>query len=236
MCGARAILGTLALVLSIAAGCGSEPEIEWGAPPAQGPEGQQQLNAWEQLVPSPPQDPRRKPHFVAAEAAKPAPRLKLTTFAGQPTSIEPGEAGKVTLVVFWSLDTPVTKAAAKHVSDLEKKYGNMGVIAVGVVERNTKDFELASQFMLSQAMEFPAYYDDFGALRAMGRAAGVKVKKELPCFFLVDRQRRVRLFKRGFSFTGWLAMSPRTGDEQVAENAAPGERIEDFLRRLLDER
>jgi thiol-disulfide isomerase/thioredoxin len=150
--------------------------------------------------------------------------------------VEPGEPGKVTIVVFWSLDLPVTRAAARHVADLEEKYRGLGVIALGIVEKDTKDSERASQFMLSEGINYPGYYDDFKALRAMGRAAGAKVKKELPCFFLVDREQRVRLFKRGFSFTGWLAKYPRTGDEQVVENAAPGERIEDFLRQLLDER
>ena len=229
-------LGTAALMLCAAAGCSSQPEIEWGTPSSQAAEGQPELRGWEQLVPTPVQDPRRKPHFIPAEDAGRAPTLDLSTFGGQRMRVEPGEPGKVTIVVFWSLDLPVTKAAARHVADLEEKYRGLGVIALGIVEKDTKDSERASQFMLSQGINYPGYYDDFKALRAMGRAAGAKVKKELPCFFLVDREQRVRLFKRGFSFTGWLAKYPRTGDEQVVENAAPGERIEDFLRQLLDER
>jgi len=190
---------------------------------------------WESLVPEPRGSERTRPRFIPAGQARRAPVLRLSDSEGQTVKLSPGEEGKVTLVVFWSMALPVTRAAAKHVSDLVERYGPAGVTAIGIVEKKTVGSQAAARFMLSEGIRYPAYYDDFSALRVMGRAAGVKLKRELPCFFIVDRQMRVRMFKLGFAFVGSLAMFPRLQGERIEENAPPGQRIEDFLRKLLSE-
>jgi len=228
------VLAAVAVGVSVPAGCRRDLQVELRSMP--GPEqGQQVPGTWEALTPAPVTDPRRKPRFLSAEEAKQSPTLTLTTFEGERLKVRPGQEGKVTLVVFWSMALPVTRAAARHVSDLVDKYGRLGATAIGVVERNTLGSELAPEFMLRERIGYPVYYDNFRALRVMARAAGARARRELPCFFLVDRHMRVRMFKRGFAFAGTLAAWPRTGRERVEEQAAPGERIEDFLCRLLEE-
>jgi hypothetical protein len=62
----------------------------------------------------------------------------------------------------------------------------------------------------------------------------------VPSFFIIDRNKRVRYFKRGFSFVS-SAVSEEWQDqlvpgEEIIENAPPGEHIEDYLVMLLSER
>ena len=220
------------------AGCATEPElITLRPPPEPAPQHEEKSSLWDQLEVAPEEDPRRKPQLISQTRARKSPQLKVSTFDGEKRKIEPAEEGYVTLMVFWSVDLEVTRAAARHVSDLAQKYSAMGVRAVGILE-NPTTAKYAPSFLRAQGIRYPVYCDDFSALRAMGRAARQGRVKEVPCFFIIDRKRRVRFFKRGFAFTvsATLADVQRTVEkEKVRENAAEGERIEDYLKQLLQE-
>jgi len=220
---------------ALVAGCRNEPDILITSP-----EEDEQIVAaaedgWDSLVPEATEDPQTRPRFIPADKAEQAPELELYSFEGTRKELTPGYRGRVTMVVFWSMDIPATRAAPKHIHDLARKYRRVGVRALSVVER-TKTYRYAPRFLASQGIRIPTYYDDFSALRRMGRAADESVRQEVPCFFMVDGEGRVRFFKRGFSYTGAGSIRTPGAVDQVIENAAPNETIESFLRQLLEER
>jgi hypothetical protein len=222
--------------MSIALWCGCRGgELEIA--PAAGGQGSTE----EPSVITPPTDPELRPKFIPARDARPAPVLEVTNLGGEQREVQPGDEDSVTLVVFWSMGLQADHMAARHVSDLARKYRALGVRAVGFVEKTYYKgkplYPAAPRFMRAQGITHPVYYDDFSALDQMGDAAGVSVGKVVPCFFLVDRKQRVRMFKRGFNFyaaTAWTDESKRL-EELVYETAADGEHIEDYLKRLLAE-
>jgi len=230
------LIGVVLTALSFWVGCRAEPEVISLAPPEVGSAREQpQPGAPELGSVEPIQDPERKPRFIAADEARPSPKLMLQTFEGKKVEIQPGRVGRVMLVVFWSMDIAATKAAARYARDLGRLYGPTGLDVVGVVEK-TKAFALAPAFLRAYQIEYPMYYDDYTALRKMAGAARVSVGNETPCFFLIDRALCVRLFKRGFSFTSAVSVEPPGAEAAVIENAAPGESLEDYVRQLLSGR
>jgi len=162
--------------------------------------------------------------LIAAEEAEKSPVLKLSSFGGGERNVQLGKEGYVTLVVVFDMFflrqpgyDPVRHglskflkdnalngrgpAAAMHACDLAKKYSGTGARAVGIVER-TVSYEMAPEFKRVFEIPYPFYYDDYkmSALDKMGDAAGADVSKGAPVFFLIDRNLRVRMFKRGFNF------------------------------------
>jgi len=223
-------------VLYFAAGCRDEPTVVLVPPPQQQTSVADTNAAWNSLVPSPVENPRTKPKFIPAADARRAPELNLTTREGQAVRVTPGNKGEVTLVVFWSLDADVGAVAARYVRDLSAKYRATGVKALGIVEKTpTGYYRKAEAFLAAEKISFPNYYDDFSAMRDMARAAGERLDVEHPCFFIVDRELRVRLFKLGFSYTGLILPTTPTGDELLIENAAAGQEMETFLKQTLQE-
>ena len=185
--------------------------------------------------------------------------LQVQTLEGEARQFLPARVGGITLVVFWSMDVPATRAAGRYAADLSNIYGKMGLQVVGIVEKTVvpartpegqpiegqvlEAYKYAPAFMTSQGMRYPVFYDDFTALRAMAKAAREKVGNDAPMFFLVDRQQRVRFSKLGFSFVGgvgawspggWGAPPQLTG-EALIEIAADGEHIRDYIEKLLKE-
>jgi hypothetical protein len=213
-------------------------------------EQQEKGDLFDQLTIDPARDPREKPKFIAAAKAKICPRLTVKSLSGEEGWLDPAKEGHVTLLVFWSMDFTYTKAAVRYADDLARKYEAHGVRAVGILER-TKAVALLQEsghsvmdFLQFQGMEYSSYCycDDFSALRSMGKAARESGVGQVPCFFMIDRNKRVRFFQRGFSpCTGRVVApedpnAPRFTKEDIVENAAPGEGIEDYLKRLLEER
>jgi len=233
------VLCLMLLLAGALCGCRGEPEIVW----AEGGKGQTDAEVgqrdqsvdemWHSLAIDPQTDPRLKPVFIPADDAEKCPALKLQTFEGETLSLNPAVKGRVVIVVFWFAEDPAARAAALHVRDLCRKYSDFGVDAVGVAER-TLGYKTVPRFLQEQGIRYTTYYDDFSALRTMGSAADVKLKREAPCIFLVDREKRVRVLKRGFAYTAASSVEPRTKkNEDILENAAEGERIENYVQRLI---
>ncbi|MHC4592022.1 MAG: peroxiredoxin family protein [Planctomycetota bacterium] len=179
--------------------------------------------------------------FFAQGEAKPCPSLDVFTFSGTEVKLEPGsrgfaERGNVTLVVFWSMDDPGAKGAARHVSDLTRKYAQWRVRGVGIVEK-TAAAAATHSFARHQGITFPLYYDDLTAVQRMSRLVEAESKAVIPAIFIVDRQLRVRLYRPGFQFVSTFAGPDARlpGAEDIQESAPEGESIEDYLRRILSE-
>lgn len=230
----KALILSVCLALALGA-CRSEPDVRIVEPPeGDGTSAEGSENTWKTFQPDPVTDPETTPKFIDSDDAEKAPTLTLGTFEGRRQRIRMGNPGEVTIVVFWSMDIAATKAAAVHVRDLVRKYHRLGVSAVGVVEKS-RTYRFAPRFMAAQSITYPVFYDNFKALERMGDAADVDVEKSVPSFFIVDRRRRVRFFKRGFSFTGATPAYGGLEAERIIENAAPDQHIEDYLRRILGE-
>jgi hypothetical protein len=192
---------------------------------------------WDDLTPESVGEPETRPRFIPAEDARRVPELQLQTFRGEKHKIRPGHPDRVTVVVFWSMDSVANRAAVIHLDGLVDRYYRMGVRGINVVEKPpTGSHRAAPRFLNGQGIGMKTYYDDFSGLRRMAKAARTSVKWEVPCIFLVDRRMRVRFFKKGFSFSGTAAMGPRGRRSRIMQNASRGRRIEDYLRRLLEER
>ena len=198
--------------------------------------------------------------LIAAEEAERSPVLKLSNFAGDERKVQLGKEGYVTLVVFFDMFfvrqpgyDPVkhglsvflkdnalngrSPAAAMHVRDLAQKYSGTGARAVGIVER-TVTHKLAPEFKRVFDIPYAFYYDDLSALQEMGKVVGADVRMGEPFFLIIDRDLRVRMFKRGFDFwsaTTWSEERQGTVTE-VHESPEEGTvSIEDALKELLAE-
>ena len=228
------------LALMLAAGCrtGGEEEVVLGEPRVEEqPAEEEEDVGWEDLTAEPVGDPETRPRFISAEDARRCPKITFQTFGGEKRKVRPGHPDRVTVVVFWSMDSAANQAAVMHLDGLVNKYYRMGVRGINVVEKPpTGSHRAAPRFLNAQGVGMKTYYDDFSGLRRMAKAARVGVKREVPCIFLVDRQMRVRLFKRGFSYARTSAAGPGGRSARIMENAPRGQRIEDFLRKLLEER
>jgi len=167
-------------------------------------------------------------------------------------------------------------ACAKHVRDLVRKYGSVGVRAFGVVEKTydpqrkpflllfertvkspTDSYRLAPLFIRAKGINFPVYYDDFSALGKMIKTARavkymdaktgmqtdpddedavamrIEPSTRLPVLFVIDRQERIRLVRTGFDYSSGGAEGVQ---EAISDLAPEGQRVEDVIKQLLEER
>ena len=162
---------TLALMM-LAAGCApGEQGFSLGPPPGLTVGPNQETDWWDEMELSPAEDPLSKPYFIARRKAKRCPRLEVSTIGGDKGMIEPGRQGEVTIVVFWSMGFTLTRAAARHVSDLVKEHKDRGAAAIGILEHPSVARN-APPYLRRQRIVYPVYVDDFSALRKMGKAAG----------------------------------------------------------------
>ncbi|MFW6279538.1 MAG: TlpA family protein disulfide reductase [Planctomycetota bacterium] len=174
--------------------------------------------------------------FIPADQADRVPEIRLQTFDGEDRSIRPFHGDKITILLFWSMDSNANRAAVVYANRLVGRYSRFGVAGIAVVEKPPTESHLdAPAFLSEQNIQLDVFYDDFEGLRRVAAEAGESVKWEVPCIFLIDSEGRVRSFRRGFSFNGSVADAENGSRVQVDENAPSGERVEDHLRRLLEE-
>jgi len=172
--------------------------------------------------------------FLAPERAKECPKLEVATAENESTTIQPAKEGSVTLVVFWTVAVPMGRAAARYASQVRRRYGPQGVRVYGIAEKTAGGYKGVQEFLRSQGIAYPVYYDDFHALKEMSDAMGTRVA--VPSIFIIDRARRVRFFRAGFSFFARTSVYPRARYEFVFENAPKGDRIRDYVETILKEK
>lgn len=219
-------------------GCRSPQDVVLVSDPADTDTDQQEktkTNTWDTMAPNSPDDPSIQPHFIKAENAPNAPKLKVENLTGEKKEIDPARRGHVTIVLFWSIDSTANRVACAHIQNLVRKYRRAGAAGLTISEK-TKNYRKTPGFFRRYDIALATYYDDFSALKKMGRAVGESVKKEVPFFFIIDRKGRIRLHKRGFNYMGLISEWSGTVRQEVTENAPPNQRIEDYLKRLLRNR
>ena len=203
------------LAVSAVSGCRREIVVELGPPP-------EDEAGVDPLAPPP------TPGLIPAARAKTAPVLKLKTLGGESHRAQPGTGGKVTLVVFWSMDVPQSRAAAGHVGRLSDHYAAQGVEALGVLDERG-GLEDASRFMLSAKVNYPTFVDRGSALKAMVSAAGADFDRKIPWVFIIDAEGRVRFYRQGFRYSVSLVPTAAGQIERIFETADTDQHIEDYL-------
>lgn len=189
---------------------------------------------WEELSKAVPIEGASETKYFSPPNAERCPTIKVTTAADKEVKLEPGEPGRVTLVVFWSVDSASGKAAMRHISDLAHKYRIWGVQAIGIVEK-TRSASDAESFGTQQGITCVFYYDDLSALEDMSDEVGAEEDTAVPSIFIVDRQMRLRFYRAGFRYMLGAVATTRPGGETILESTPAGEGIEDYLRKILDE-
>ncbi len=234
-------LTALACAFLLLAGCrGTGTEIIVGPPPEELQEeedGEDEpviADPWDALAMDDFSNPRLQPVFFDADEAEKAPALTVKDKEGRTRELDLAGYDEIVFLVFWSMDSYDTRAAIIHADALAYRYGGFGVKGLSVV-CNPQTYHHASDFLQTNHALLDNYYDDFSALHNMADASGKDLHKELPCFFLIDSDGLIRFAKLGFSSSQVRDGLPGAGRVRVIENAPRGERIEDFLHRLLDE-
>ncbi len=224
------------LLLTLSAGCRS-PELDVSLrPPRELPlaeeREEEEIDPWDALAAEDTfDDPRMRPVLRPAEESGYVPALELRNKDGATATLELAEEDGIMLVVFWSMDSFDTISAVLHADYLVGKYREYDVGGISIVS-NPETYHHASGFLEANHVGMDNFYDDFSALRRMSDAAGRDIGQELPCFFIIDGGGRIRFSKLGFS-SSKVSDGFRVAGLRVMENAPSGERIEDYLRRLI---
>ena len=237
-------LALTAVMLLAGQGCSAGPDVvtlqpvDPAAATAEAPEAAS--TTWGGLASAVPVDESERTKYHSASEARKCPSLALTTVMGNETKLRPGqsgfaEPGTVTLVVFWGMEFAEGRAAARHVSDLVRKYRELGVRGLGVVER-TRQAPASESFAAQYGLAFPIYYDMLEALKAMRKAAGAEDELgKLVAVFIVDRKMRVRFYRGEFPFSDVTGGILQPGERELKESAAEGRAIENYLGAILNE-
>jgi cytochrome c biogenesis protein CcmG/thiol:disulfide interchange protein DsbE len=115
---------------------------------------------------------------------RPAPAFALTTFDGQPMSLE-SQRGKVVVLNFWaSWCYPACYEEAPVLERGWREYRGRGVVVLGIDIQDT--VEAARKFLSEQALTFPNARDATGKVSVDYGIYGV------PETFFLDRQGRIR--------------------------------------------
>lgn len=102
----------------------------------------------------------------------------------------PDLAGKVVLVDFWASWCGPCKAAFATLEDLHKRYGNQGLVVLGINQDTTA--KAMEKFLQDHPSTFPVVRDAGNKVVAAADVAS------MPTSFLVDRNGRIRYVHTGF--------------------------------------
>ncbi len=174
--------------------------------------------------------------YYTAEDAPECPTVEVTNEWGERDELKPATPGYVTIVAFWAMDWPNARAVARYASELERRYKGFRVRAIGILMK-TANVGVAVDFAEGQGMTYPQYVDDvkMSALRKLADAAGAEDKNAMPAVFIMDRRQRIRFYRPGFGFVIGGATRVDPSRKVVLETAPPGDQIEDYLKRILQE-
>jgi hypothetical protein len=167
------------------------------------------------------------------------PEVEVSTLQGKEIVLRAGDRGyvamgEVTILVFWSMNELTAGAAFIHAADLASRYGELGVRAIGFVEK-APGYQGAGQFADTRGIRMPLYYDDLEALEELADAAGSDAEREFPAIFIVDRHLRLRFYRRKFDL-GWTTkVENGRCMVEVSDTAPEGQKVDDYLRRILQE-
>jgi len=129
----------------------------------------------------------------AIEVGDPAPPLKVQEWVkGGPVDLKEGKGKNIYVVEFWAVWCGPCKASIPHLTAVQKKYKDKGVVIIGV---SSSDRSLADvkKYVKQQGakMDYVVAYEDQGraeTAKAYMEAFGIKT---IPHAFVVDREGRL---------------------------------------------
>jgi thiol-disulfide isomerase/thioredoxin len=128
-------------------------------------------------------------YSTAAELGDPAPALKISTWLkGQPVDLSAAKGKQVVVVEFWATWCPPCRASIPHLTELQKKFKDKGVIFVGVTDEAVA---VAKPFVekMGDQMDYTVAVDDNKQTSAgYMEAYGIN---GIPHAFIVDKEGRV---------------------------------------------
>lgn len=168
-------IGIILLVIGLIAGCAKKEEGTT-AVKAQGPQAEPQVS--EQM--------QAKDATVPTKLGDMAyPLVGLTWVKGEPVSIEPG---KVTVVEFWATWCPPCRVSIPHLTALQDKYEDRGVVVVGISTEQEAEVRPFVEGM-GQKMDYHVAVDTSGKV---GRGyMGAFKQNSIPTAFVVDSEGKV---------------------------------------------
>lgn len=145
---------------------------------------------------------------AAADIGEKIGEFRLQDTAGNTHSLDT-YAGKVVVLVFWSFKCPVALAYDDRLTALQSKYGNRGVVVLGVASNANETMVEIQRNVSNLNLSFPILLDSDGVL------AGRLGASHTPSIFILDPSAILR-------YKGSLDNNKRLGDrgrEPVAQEA-----------------
>jgi len=191
----KKLLVVLLLCAAVLAGCSEKdngtPSSEQGQDPPN-PTAQTAEPTPTPTPPAPPVEETLAQEAVAGPATVPTklgdaayPLTALTWIKGAPTTLA---AGKVYVVEFWATWCPPCRQSIPHLTQLQKKYKDRGVVVIGVSNEEPAKVTPFVETMGTQ-MDYHVAVDTAGAVVA-GYMSAFK-QGGIPTAFIVDKQGRV---------------------------------------------
>ena len=119
----------------------------------------------------------------------PAPAWRLQDLAGKPVSSDQFK-GKVVVVDFWATWCPPCRAEIPGYTELQKKYGNDGLMIVGI-SLDQAGPDVVKSFADKFGINYQLVMGDDAVVAAFGGFQGI------PTTFLIDRNGQIRDRKEG---------------------------------------
>jgi len=139
-------------------------------------------------------------HAFAADIGDPASELKIATWVkGQPVSLSACKGTNVVVVEFWATWCPPCRASIPHLTELQKKFKDKGVIFVGI---STEDEATVKKFVkeMGDKMNYTVAIDkDVETSNSVANKEGETSKKYMGAFnvpgiphaFIVDKEGKI---------------------------------------------
>ncbi|MGB9626178.1 MAG: TlpA family protein disulfide reductase [Phycisphaerae bacterium] len=164
----------------------------------------------------------------ATQLGDPAPPLRIAQWIkGKAVDLKAGRGKQVFVIEFWATWCPPCRKAIPHLSEIQKKYRDKGVVVVGITEEEP---DIVKPFVKEAGdnMDYTVAVDRDGAMdKAYMEAFGID---GIPHAFIVDKEGRI----------AWHG-HPETGMDKALEEIIAGKydletaRREDKARRLGNE-
>jgi thiol-disulfide isomerase/thioredoxin len=149
------------------------------------------------------------------------------------SKFEKFEPGKVYVVEFWATWCPPCRESIPHLTEIQKKYKDDGLVVLGVTSgerpsQYAKKLEIAKKFVNDQGakMDYTVGIDDND--RTMGqhwtRAAGIGV---IPSAFVIDHTGKIAFIGTGYPMAGFDEAVKKAVDAAKAAKGSKGAMIND---------
>lgn len=126
---------------------------------------------------------------MSAQLGDPAPELKVSTWVkGGPVKLAEGKGKNIFVVEFWATWCPPCKETIPHLTTLQKKLKDKGVVFVGVSPEDARTVKAYVAKMGSKMGYVVAADDRAATTRAYCQAFGINV---IPYAFVIDKEGRI---------------------------------------------